>query len=154
MRSIECFVIACLCLLVGVILACFGGSQWMRGYKLESHGLLGSARIVRCYPWMEGKDGVKTYWVRVNFVPQGGERMNAEIRVSESYFEAHEDPSTSHVTVRYLPEDPAVVIIDGQSLFSIAVPIGLAFLALGVGLGVFGFRRAATENYWREDSLF
>ena len=125
-----------------------GAIRWWQGNKLDDHGLLAQARIVDRYSWTEDKGGSKSYWVKVNFVPKGGERINVETRVSAEYLKTHDESETSRVMVRYLPEAPTIAVVEGERPFVVTNVVAGGLLCGGLVLAGFSAWKFLKTPFW------
>ena len=140
--------IAFYCLLLGCALEYVGCGKWIEDRKLDKQGILTSASIVRRSTWAHYKFMAPTCLLTLNYASKEGQHLSTEIEVTHAYFQSHEDPATSHVTVRYLSDNPTVAVIEGERHFPVSAFVGLFLLILGLASGWLGLRRLPTESSW------
>ncbi|MDB6119201.1 MAG: hypothetical protein JWO08_2982, partial [Verrucomicrobiaceae bacterium] len=138
MQSLDWCLVAAFCLFPGLFMTHRGGCEWLEEQKLDKQGVLADARIVGRFTTGKNPDGT-AHWATVNFVPEGHERLTTSMHVSDTYAADHENPATSHVTVRYLPDHPETAVIEGERTFPYQAVVGPVLVVAGLlcgGMGV------------------
>ena len=128
-------------------------SSWSRANSLNQSGLTVTARVVNAHISTDNK-GFKHYILNYTFAVGGtgaATRSNSyqeEAAVTQATFSSH--PVGSAIPVRYLPSDPTVSDIPGQSgesgLNILFIGFGLGFYLIGIGLGWFVVKNWRLEN--------
>ncbi len=134
---------ALLSILFGFVLCCRETGILWRNQRIEARGLLADARIVERSSDQQDDNVEGSLYVTVNFVSEGGKRLNTVINVSEEFLRTHAAPALSHVQVRYLLDDPTVASIVGEPRSWAKTGIGLLMITggvVGVGFGIWGFQ--------------
>lgn len=130
------------------IFALFSGvvafSMVDQNQHLGTGALVAQATVVGVH---EGQSRSPDSWVTVEFVPEGGRAVRADV----TQFSWDPTPRVGDAArVRYDPADPILYVRDDRVGTAVFWPIGLALLAVGsLALGVAGWRRRLPSGFRR-----
>jgi hypothetical protein len=119
-------------LLMGVFLIYTGARELINSIRLTHEGKTATARVVDSSEWVSLK-GRHTYYLTVEFQPEGGDQVGKKVKVGEEVFTTARNSGS--VKVHYLAADPAICALGeqvetryGNLLWGIALVIIGAFL--------------------------
>ncbi len=137
LRSLRSLIVLPIVLLAGIVMLVIGFQESANAKKLAAEGVTVPAKAID-HEVNSGRRGRKTYKITATYQPkEGGPLQSKTFRVKKDAFDASQ--SGEPITVRYLPSNPTISLVTGDTGDGSENIFAGGFMAV-IGVGGLGWR--------------